>query len=73
VLYTDGLMERRTEGIDVGIQRLCESIPHDHPHIACRQIMRSLVGSSPPVDDVALVAVRRQLSQSEREAHLPSQ
>jgi serine phosphatase RsbU (regulator of sigma subunit) len=59
VLYTDGLIERRHEGIDVGIQRLCESIPHDHPHVACRQIMHSLVGSNPPIDDVALVAVRR--------------
>jgi sigma-B regulation protein RsbU (phosphoserine phosphatase) len=64
VLYTDGLVERRDESIDAGIGRLSQSIPHDHPYIACRQVMRALIGSNPPRDDVALVAVRRQPSES---------
>jgi serine phosphatase RsbU (regulator of sigma subunit) len=59
VLYTDGLIERRHESLDVGIQRLSEAIPHDHPQLVCRQVMRLLVGGSPPHDDVALVAIRR--------------
>ncbi len=59
VLYTDGLIERRHEIIDAGIQRLCAAIPHDHPQIVCRQVMRHLIGTTAPCDDVALVALRR--------------
>ena len=59
VLYTDGLIERRHEVIDAGIERLCAAIPLDHPQIVCRQVMRHLIGTSPPRDDVALVAIRR--------------
>jgi serine phosphatase RsbU (regulator of sigma subunit) len=60
VLYTDGLIERRHESLDVGIQRLSDAIPHDHPQVVCREVMRRLVGGRPPNDDVALVAIRRQ-------------
>jgi hypothetical protein len=60
VLYTDGLIERRDESLDVGIRRLSDAIPHDHPQIVCRQVMGILVGGSPPGDDVALVAIRRE-------------
>ena len=59
VFYTDGLIERRDEGIDAGIQRLSSAIPADHPQIVCREVMRSLIGTTPPSDDVALVAIRR--------------
>ena len=59
VLYTDGLIERREEAIDSGIQRLCAAIPRDHPQVVCRQVMRLLIGTSPPGDDIALVALRR--------------
>jgi phosphoserine phosphatase RsbU/P len=62
VLYTDGLIERRDESLDVGIQRLSDAIPHDHPQIVCREVMRRLVGGSPPTDDVALVAIRHEPS-----------
>jgi hypothetical protein len=62
VLYTDGLIERRHEVIDAGIQRLCAAIPHDHPQIVCRQVMRYLIGTTAPADDVALVALRRALT-----------
>jgi serine phosphatase RsbU (regulator of sigma subunit) len=60
VLYTDGLIERRYESLDVGIRRLRDAIPHDHPQIVCQEVMRRLVGGSPPNDDVALVAIRHQ-------------
>jgi phosphoserine phosphatase RsbU/P len=59
VLYTDGLIERRHEVIDAGIQRLCAAITPDHPQIVCRQVMRYLIGTTAPADDVALVALRR--------------
>jgi hypothetical protein len=60
VLYTDGLIERRDESLDVGIQRLSDAISPDHPQVVCQQVMRLLVGGTPPSDDVALVAIRRQ-------------
>jgi serine phosphatase RsbU (regulator of sigma subunit) len=59
VLYTDGLVERRDEAMDVGLQRLCAAISLDHPQVVCSQIMRLLVDGSPPDDDIALVVVRR--------------
>jgi serine phosphatase RsbU (regulator of sigma subunit) len=59
VLYTDGLIERRQEVIDAGIERLCAAITPDHPQIVCRQVMRYLIGTTAPADDVALVALRR--------------
>ena len=59
VLYTDGLVERRGEIIDRGIQRLCAAIPLDHPQVVCRQIMLRLIGHEAPTDDVALLVLRR--------------
>ena len=59
VLYTDGLVERRGEIIDRGIQRLCAAIPRDHPQVVCRQIMLRLIGQEAPTDDVALLVLRR--------------
>jgi phosphoserine phosphatase RsbU/P len=60
VLYTDGLIERRDQSVDVGIERLCEAIPHAHPQVACTRIMGHLVGTNPPQDDIALVVIGRQ-------------
>jgi phosphoserine phosphatase RsbU/P len=60
VLYTDGLIERRDQPLDVGLQRLCESIPNAHPQAVCTQIMGQMVGTRPPQDDIALVAISRQ-------------
>ena len=60
VLYTDGLIERRDQPIDVGLQRLCEAIPHAHPQVVCSRIMGHLVGTNPPQDDIALVTIGRQ-------------
>ena len=60
MLYTDGLIERRDQPIDVGLQRLCEAIPHAHPQVVCSRIMGHLVGTNPPQDDIALVTIGRQ-------------
>lgn len=57
--YTDGLIERRGESLDVGMQRLVEATPADHPEIVCRSVMRTLVGSTVPRDDIAVLALRR--------------
>ena len=58
VLYTDGLVERRGEIIDNGIQRLCAAIPLDHPQVVCRQVMLRMIGQEAPTDDVALLVLR---------------
>jgi phosphoserine phosphatase RsbU/P len=59
LLYTDGLIERRGESLDVGFARLRASLRPDPPRDACRQVLHDLVGSASPGDDIALVAIRR--------------
>jgi serine phosphatase RsbU (regulator of sigma subunit) len=59
VLYTDGLVERRGEALDVGLARLCSVITADSPETVCRTVMHELVGSSNPEDDIAVIAVSR--------------
>ncbi len=57
--YTDGLLERRGESLDVGLERLRSSISADDPETVCRQVMRSLLGNAPSEDDIAVLALRR--------------
>jgi serine phosphatase RsbU (regulator of sigma subunit) len=58
LLYTDGLIERRGEPINAGLERLCAVIPEADANTVCRQVMLRLVGSTLPEDDIALVAMR---------------
>lgn len=57
--YTDGLVERRGEGIDAGLERLRGIVPDGSARSVCSRVMRQLIGSAPPSDDVALLVVRR--------------
>ena len=57
--YTDGLIERRHEPIDVGFQRLCAATAAGPADVVARDIMRRLVGEAVPDDDIALVVLRR--------------
>lgn len=59
VLYTDGLVERRGEVIDTGLELLRSSVTTGHPQAVCAALVDRLLGPKPPSDDVALVAVRR--------------
>ncbi|MBV8160787.1 MAG: SpoIIE family protein phosphatase [Acidimicrobiia bacterium] len=59
VLYTDGLVERRDEPMDEGLERLRTIVTAEHPNIVCRRLVERLVGGSAPADDVAIVAVAR--------------
>jgi len=59
VLYTDGLVERRGEALDSGLDRLCEALTFEHPEVVCRTVMFRLIGDKVPDDDVALMVVRR--------------
>ncbi len=60
--YTDGLVESRDTSLDVGLERLCESVEAGPVDSVCAKVMARLVGGDPPGDDVAMLAVRRQNS-----------
>lgn len=57
VCYTDGLVERRGELIDVGIERLRAAVLPEPPEQVCGTVMAAL-GAERPDDDIALLAVR---------------
>jgi serine phosphatase RsbU (regulator of sigma subunit)/anti-sigma regulatory factor (Ser/Thr protein kinase) len=60
VFYTDGLVERRTESIDEGLERLrlaVEEAPSD-PERLVEHVLESLVGGGGRRDDIAVLAVR---------------
>ncbi|HEY3831406.1 MAG TPA: GAF domain-containing SpoIIE family protein phosphatase [Acidimicrobiia bacterium] len=57
--YTDGLIERRGESLDVGLARLADAISTGAPNGVAADIMRALIGKSIPRDDIALVVMRR--------------
>jgi serine phosphatase RsbU (regulator of sigma subunit) len=59
LLYTDGLVERRAEGLDEGLdhlRRAARSAGRD-PQAFCDAIVAELLGTEGPADDVALLAV----------------
>jgi phosphoserine phosphatase RsbU/P len=58
VFYTDGLVERRGESIDVGLQRLLRNVRPQAAEELCRDLLRQHVGPEPLRDDAALLAVR---------------
>ncbi|GAA1861267.1 SpoIIE family protein phosphatase [Asanoa iriomotensis] len=58
VCYTDGLIERRQESIDVGIERLLATVWPGEPDEVCTALMFA-VGEERPTDDTALLAIRR--------------
>ncbi|MFR9800958.1 SpoIIE family protein phosphatase [Pseudonocardia sp. RS010] len=59
VLYTDGLVERRRESLDVGLRRLTEAVRSGPAEQVCIRIMGLLIGNEPSADDVALLVVTR--------------
>ena len=62
VLYTDGLVERRRESLEVGIARLAGALQryrHLAPDDLADRLLASLVPSSGHGDDIALVVHRR--------------
>ena len=61
--YTDGLVERRDEIIDVGIKTLVGAVQADDPDAVCGTVL-SRVGLVQPTDDIAILAVRRDSEQS---------
>ncbi|MFE0687008.1 SpoIIE family protein phosphatase [Streptomyces sp. JH002] len=61
VLYTDGLIERRREDIDVGFARLSEALTRHrdaHPERLADAILRDLLPPDGATDDTVLVVIR---------------
>jgi sigma-B regulation protein RsbU (phosphoserine phosphatase) len=56
--YTDGLVERRHQIIDVGLKALVDSVRPDDPEAVCGAVMSHL-GDQQPTDDIAILAVQR--------------
>lgn len=57
--YTDGLIERRDEDLDLSLDRLRAAVTADRPEVVCQQVMAAAVGAREPQDDIAILAVRR--------------
>ncbi|MEU8130836.1 GAF domain-containing SpoIIE family protein phosphatase [Micromonospora sp. NPDC049049] len=58
VLYTDGLVERRSEVIDTGIERLAGAVQSGPAEALCDHIMVT-TAEERPNDDIALLVIRR--------------
>ncbi|MEU1179012.1 SpoIIE family protein phosphatase [Streptomyces sp. NPDC005820] len=61
VLYTDGLVERRHEDIDTGLNRLAEALSrhrNDDPESLADSVLLELLPPGGATDDTALVVVR---------------
>ncbi|WP_446219527.1 PP2C family protein-serine/threonine phosphatase [Micromonospora sp. IBHARD004] len=57
ICYTDGLVERRGEIIDVGIERLCSAVEPGPAEAVCARIMTAHAAEQ-ATDDIALLAIR---------------
>lgn len=61
VMYTDGLIERRTEDIDAGLARLADSLRlrgRDNPEALADGLLADLLNTTGNTDDTALVVIR---------------
>ena len=62
VMYTDGLVERRNEAFDLGLQRLLEAVEltrHLPPREMCDALVAAFTDDRAPQDDIAVLVVRR--------------
>jgi serine phosphatase RsbU (regulator of sigma subunit) len=57
--YTDGLIERRGESLDQGLERLQRAVTAAPPEVVCQRVMAALIGTRELRDDVAILALRR--------------
>jgi phosphoserine phosphatase RsbU/P len=58
VFYTDGLVERRGESLDEGMERLRDALRTESPEGVCRLLAKAVLEDGIQ-DDVAIVALRR--------------
>ena len=58
-LYSDGLVERRDVVIDDNIDKLRATVTAQPPESVCVEVMRRMIGTTTPEDDVAVLVARR--------------
>ena len=61
-MFTDGLVERRSETIDDGLRRALETVDrtrHMSPQAMCASILEQMTDGYEPDDDIALLVIRR--------------
>jgi anti-sigma regulatory factor (Ser/Thr protein kinase)/GAF domain-containing protein len=60
LLYTDGLVERRSSPLDEGLRRLAEaaSASEDDPEELVESVLGALIGDNERPDDIAVLAIR---------------
>jgi serine phosphatase RsbU (regulator of sigma subunit)/anti-sigma regulatory factor (Ser/Thr protein kinase) len=61
-MYSDGLIERRRESLDAGLDRLARAVSlvvGETTETVCDRVLSSMFGSRRPADDVALLLLRR--------------
>lgn len=58
--FTDGVVERRGEHIDVGLERLRETVIAGSPHRGCTRIVAHMMGDDQLEDDFAVLAIHVQ-------------
>lgn len=60
LFYTDGLVERRGETLDAGLERLLDAVRYPRPLLegTCDLVLERLLGDDRPADDVALLGMR---------------
>ena len=74
LLYTDGIVERPGEPLDLGLGRLREVLagPELEPHRLCESILRTMLPAGPTRDDAALLVVRALPLEDPLELRLPA-
>jgi PAS domain S-box-containing protein len=75
LLYSDGLIERRGEPLDVGMERLrtlLAAVPSDDPETLADLLLRNLAGDIPQDDDIALLCVRSEVTPGSLTTSLPA-
>ncbi len=74
LLYTDGLIERRGEPLDAGLQRLRDAAAGEtQPEWLCSRVITALMGAASADDDVALVAMARTRPAEDLRMTLPAE
>ena len=60
VMYTDGLVERRGESLDVGLGRLAAAVRELHQRAGwqCRSLVDAMTVGTEPRDDIAVLTIR---------------
>jgi putative methionine-R-sulfoxide reductase with GAF domain len=65
-LFTDGLVERRGESMDVGLGRLAAELTSESAEENCRAVVAALVPRGGWADDAALLVIRRDGAEPDR-------